>query len=120
VQRVIPRDPEHRIAFASLQSPFGQSISRRFGLPTEGFDTVVLMDPSGRCHLRSGAVVRLLLRLGGGWAFLGAFLWLIPAPLRDLGYALFSRYRYRLFGQREQCLLPTPALRARFLDHAVK
>jgi predicted DCC family thiol-disulfide oxidoreductase YuxK len=123
VQFVIPRDPGNRFAFASLQSPFGQTMSRRFGLPTENFDTVALIDwrDAGRptLHTRSGAIARLLLGLGGGWAFLGALLWLIPAPLRDVGYALFAKYRYKLFGQREQCLLPTPEIRARFLDNAV-
>jgi predicted DCC family thiol-disulfide oxidoreductase YuxK len=54
--------------------------------------------------------------LGGPWAALGALLWIIPSPLRDLGYRIVSRLRYRLFGKHDACRLPSPAERAVFLD----
>ncbi len=70
----------------------------------------------GRLYYRSAALARILMRIGGGWRILGAMLWLIPWPLRDIGYRIVSSLRYRLFGKRESCRLPTPEERSRFLD----
>jgi predicted DCC family thiol-disulfide oxidoreductase YuxK len=53
--------------------------------------------------------------LGGVWGLIGGTLRLVPPPLRDVGYSLVARYRYRIFGKKETCRLPTPAERGRFL-----
>lgn len=63
----------------------------------------------------SSATVRILWLLGGVWYWLGWLLWLIPLPVRNLGYRVVARYRYRLAGKKETCRMPTPAERARFL-----
>jgi predicted DCC family thiol-disulfide oxidoreductase YuxK len=70
----------------------------------------------GRVYRKSAAVVRILCRLSLPWAMAGCLLWLIPGPLRDAGYDLVARYRYRIFGKHETCRLPTTADRARFLE----
>ena len=70
----------------------------------------------GTATIRTAAVSRILMTLGGRWPMLGAMLWLIPFPVRDLGYRLVSRFRYRMFGKHDACRLPTPAERAAFLD----
>jgi predicted DCC family thiol-disulfide oxidoreductase YuxK len=71
---------------------------------------------SGRLYYRSGAMARILMRIGGLWRILGAMLWLIPWPLRDAGYRIVAALRYRLFGKHESCRLPTAEERNRFLD----
>ena len=71
---------------------------------------------SGQLYYRSAAVVRFLRDLGGFWGIAGTLLWLIPSPLREIGYRSISTLRYRLFGKHEVCRMPTPAERARFLD----
>lgn len=63
---------------------------------------------------RSDAILRIATRLGG-WAQLAAPLRLVPRVLRDAAYGVIARNRYRWFGQRDTCRLPTPALRDRFL-----
>jgi len=73
---------------------------------TENLHSVVLQTSSG-VYRRSAAAVRILQRLGGVWSVLGTLLWIIPKPLRDLGYELVARNRYRLFGKKETCRLPT-------------
>lgn len=96
--------------------------------PLQGATAEQLLDPadrerlgslvvwiSGRTYRRSAGVVRLLWRLGPLWKVVGALLWLIPLPLRDLGYRVIAANRYRLFGRKETCRLPTAAERARFL-----
>jgi predicted DCC family thiol-disulfide oxidoreductase YuxK len=69
----------------------------------------------GRTWVRSAAVVQILLRLPGWPALLGRLLWCVPLPLRDLGYRIVARFRYRIFGRRETCRMPSPAERGRFL-----
>ena len=81
----------------------------------EQLDTMVLLK-DGRIYLRSAAVSRILICLGGRWSVFGWMLWLIPWPVRDLGYRIVSRLRYRLFGKHETCRIPTPQERSVFLD----
>ncbi len=64
---------------------------------------------------RSAGVVRILWQIGGIWKLAGTLLWLIPLPLRDLGYNLVAASRYKLFGQKSTCRMPTPAERGRIL-----
>lgn len=102
------------IRFASLQSPTGRALMEHHGLEPGSLDSVVLVD-GGRAWTRSDAVVRLLPRLRAPWSW-GAVLRVVPRVLRDLGYKLVARFRYRLFGRTETCRVPTPQTRARFLD----
>jgi predicted DCC family thiol-disulfide oxidoreductase YuxK len=99
--------------FAALQSEAGARLVREHGVSGD-IGTMVFIY-NGRAFTRSGAVVRTLKTIGGPWRWLGGLLWLVPAPLRDLAYLLFARMRYRLFGKRDSCMIPTPEIRARFL-----
>ena len=78
-------------------------------------DTVVFAD-DGVLIRRSSAVVELLRQLGGPWRFVATLLWLVPGPLRDAGYRIVARSRYRIFGRQDTCRVPTPGERERFLD----
>ncbi|MEZ6068197.1 MAG: DCC1-like thiol-disulfide oxidoreductase family protein [Planctomycetaceae bacterium] len=102
---LLDHDHDGRLLFAPLQ---GSTATRL--LPAEyrdRLDTLVLRLPDGECHTRSAAAVRILWRLGGVWKWLGGLLWLIPKPFRDLGYRAVAATRYRLFGKRDTCRLPT-------------
>lgn len=112
VQFVVEHEREPTIRFASLQSEAGSRLVAERGLPND-VSTVVLVD-GDRVYTRSAAAVAVLRHLKAPWRWL-AVLWIVPRPLRDLGYDVFARLRYRLFGKREQCMVPTPELRARFL-----
>ena len=105
VDFILRRDSVHRFRFAPLQ---GETAHRE--LPTtdtERLDTLVLVTSTG-IHRRSAAVVRILWRLPGLWPWVGGLLWLVPLPLRDIGYRIVSAHRLRWFGQKETCRLPTP------------
>jgi predicted DCC family thiol-disulfide oxidoreductase YuxK len=80
----------------------------------ESLHTLVL-HTGDRSYRRSAAVVRILWNLGPWWRPLAVLLWLIPLPLRDLGYKLVARNRYRFLGKRETCRMPTPEERERLL-----
>lgn len=113
VDFVLRHDRGGAVRFAPLQ---GSTAQQRLPIDDlERLDTVVFIE-GDRITRRSTAVVRLLSHLGGGWTLLAWLLWLIPWPLRDIGYRTVSRLRYRLFGKKETCRLPTPEERARFLD----
>ena len=114
VQFIIRRDPAGRFRFASLQSPLGEELLARFGIDRGVTDSVILVE-GDRWYKESDAALRIARGLGGPWKALGIFR-LIPRPLRDAAYRLIARNRYRWFGKRETCWLPTPELRGRFLD----
>jgi predicted DCC family thiol-disulfide oxidoreductase YuxK len=110
---VIARDPTGYFSFASLQSNAGRQLVSHHGLRPD-VNTIVLIE-HGRTYERSDAMLRVLLRLGAGWRVLARLGLLVPRFIRDLGYRGFARYRYALFGRTEQCLVPTPDLKRRFL-----
>ncbi len=114
VRFAITRDRDARLRFTPLQSPVGQDLLRRHGYEPDALDTVVLIDAAG-AHVRSTAALRLLGQLPAPWRWLGPPLLLLPRRLRDVVYDFVARHRYRWFGRRDACLVPTPELRARFL-----
>lgn len=114
VQWVVRRDPEAVFRFASLQSDVGQHLLSRAGLPARELSTVVLYQ-DGEFYTHSDVPLLVALRLGGPWSLLYV-LRIVPKPLRDAVYNWVARNRYRWFGKRESCMVPTPELRSRFLD----
>ncbi len=115
VQWVIRHDPAAQFRFASLQSAIGRELLARHGLPVDALETVVLVE-GDRHWLRSDAGVEVLRRLGGSWAILALKLHVLPRWLRDPVYGFIARNRYRWFGRKDACLVPSPELSARFLS----
>lgn len=114
VQFLLRRDRQDRFRFAALQSAAGRRLLGTVWTVEPLPDSVVLV-AAGRVFLRSDAVLQIARRLPRPWSWAFALRW-IPRPVRDLVYRWIARSRYRLFGRRQQCLVPTAALRARFLD----
>jgi predicted DCC family thiol-disulfide oxidoreductase YuxK len=114
VQLIIRRDPEARFRFASLQSEVGQRYLDELRVDRDAVDSVILVE-GGRWYKESDAALRIARLLGGPWRALGVFR-LLPRPLRNRLYRFIARHRYRWFGKRESCWLPTPELRERFLS----
>lgn len=113
VQFVIQRDPRGRFHFASLQSELGSNLVTQHGRDPADMDTMLLIQ-SGRLFARSTAALRIVGGLRAPWPLLSVFL-IVPAPLRDLVYRWIARNRYRWFGRRDACMMPTADIRARFL-----
>ncbi len=114
VRFAITRDPAARLRFAPLQSELGRALLLQHGYDPAAIDAVVLVDAAG-AHDRSTAALRLAGHLRAPWSWLGPPLLLLPKRLRDGVYDFVARHRYRWFGRRDACLVPTPELRARFL-----
>lgn len=113
VQFIIARDPKGYFKFASQQSEAGRELLHFANLPAT-MDTFVLVEDKA-IYTRSAAGLKVASRLTLPWPLVGIF-WLIPGWIRDAVYRLIARNRYRWFGQKESCWVPTPEIRARFLD----
>ncbi|HEV8357900.1 MAG TPA: DCC1-like thiol-disulfide oxidoreductase family protein [Gemmatimonadales bacterium] len=121
VRLVLRRDRRRTLRFASLRGPIAEELfTRHPGL--RGVDSMLWVEPraaaSGggeRVLVRSDAALALARYLGGWWRLFEVFR-LVPRRLRDLGYDWFARNRLRFFGPAEECTLPTPEQRSRFLD----
>jgi len=114
VQFLIPRDPASVLRFASLQSEVGQRLLDAYDVPVDDLETVVLLDAEGY-HLKSDAVIRVAEHLGGVYALARAFR-LVPRSVRDWLYDVVAEHRYRMFGRRDQCMVPSPDVEERFLE----
>jgi predicted DCC family thiol-disulfide oxidoreductase YuxK len=113
VDFVLRHDRQGRLKFSPLQ---GETAERLLSSEDrENLGSLVLWD-GGRMFRRSSAVVRILWRLGPLWRLLGGVLWVIPLPLRNAAYRVVAGSRYRWFGKKETCRLPSPEERERFLD----
>lgn len=114
VQFVIRHDKKEQLRFASLQSDAGQSLLHKGNFAKKKLDSFVLIS-DGQYFTRSTAALKVLKLLGGRWSALYVFIF-VPAFIRNAVYNLISRNRYRLFGKREECMLPSLELKKRFLD----
>lgn len=110
VQFIIARDKHQGFRFASLQSTFGQQYQEQVG----EVDSILLVE-EGQVYQKSTAALRIARKLNGLWPMLFVFI-IIPPFLRDFIYDIIARNRYRWFGKKESCWLPTPDLKTRFID----
>ena len=117
VQYVIKHDPARIFRFASLQSAFAQKILTKFHLPANDFNSFVLYE-NNRVYTRSTAALRVAKKLKGFVKLLYGFI-IIPGFVRDAVYNFIAKKRYAWFGKKETCWLPTPELKALFLEEAV-
>ena len=114
VQFILKRDRKRRFLFGSLQGNAGQRYLQRFNRPTNNYNSFMLVE-GNRLYTRSTAVLRMLKHLGRGWQLLYVFI-IVPKIIRDAIYNLVARNRYKWFGRKDACWIPTPDLKARFLD----
>ena len=113
VQFIIRHDPNAHFQFASLQSPQAQKCLA--GHRLEGYSESIVLVEDSKIYNASTAALRIARRLSGLWSLFYVFI-IIPRPIRDWVYSIIARNRYRWFGRRDECMVPTPNLRERFLD----
>jgi len=118
VKFMMKHDRLDRFRYAPLQSDLGREVLVRFDIHTFPDGVVLLTDaltPTERLYHRSDAVAEALQQLGVPWKLMGRVLKLLPHSLRDWGYGVIARYRYRLFGRYDTCPVPSPEQRSRLL-----
>ena len=119
VQFLLEHDRRAVFSFAQLQGPAGRLMVARWGGdPDELTSFYVCADygtPAARVFTRSDAALFVTRQLGWPWKVL-AVASVVPKALRDALYHLVARIRYRVFGRHDQCLVPRPEQRSRFVD----
>ena len=113
VQFIIKRDPKGQFRFSALQSEAGQALLVEAGLDPSALNTVVMFD-GGQFYTHSNVPLQIAWHLGGLWRPFYVFK-LIPKGIKDRIYDWIARNRYKWFGQKESCMIPTPELKQRFL-----
>lgn len=114
VQLVIKHDKKDLFRFVALQSDLGQEIIQHIGMDTQNIDSIILYEPGIAYYYKSDAALEIAKNLGGIFYFAGIFN-IFPVVLRNALYDYIAKNRYRWYGKRESCMLPTPELKAKFL-----
>lgn len=113
VNFTIKRDKHKKIKFAPLQSEAGRQLLKQYGLPEREMKSFLFIE-NGKVYDRSTAALRVSRYLTGLWPLLYGFI-VVPSFIRNAVYDFIAKNRYKWFGQKDECMIPTPDVRARFL-----
>jgi predicted DCC family thiol-disulfide oxidoreductase YuxK len=114
VQFILKRDKKEQFLFGSLQGNYGQEVLKKYGMPQNEFNSFMLLE-GDRLYTKSSGALRMLRHLGGAWSLVYAFI-ILPKFIRDAVYNFAATNRYRWFGKKEECWLPKPEWKKKFLD----
>ena len=114
VQFIIKHDKKNAFLFASLQSETGQELLAQHNLPLNELNSFILIE-NDKAYNRSTGALRVAKKLNGILPWLHVFM-IIPKNFRDSIYDFISRNRYKWFGKKDECMIPTSQLKARFLN----
>lgn len=115
VQYVIKHDKKDIFRFVSLQSELGQKIVKHIGINPIHIDSIVLYEPGISYYYKSTAALEIAKGLSGVFT-LAAFFVILPTGVRDFFYDYVAKNRYKWYGKKENCMIPTPELKVKFLD----
>lgn len=113
INKIIAKDTKNVFVFASLQSEIGQKILKHIGLSND-LDTIVLYEPGIAYYVKSDAAIEIAKQIGGIYSLLRIGN-LLPRRLRNLTYDYVARNRYKWYGKKDACMIPTPEMKAKFL-----
>ena len=113
VNFVIKRNAKANILFAPMQTEAGQKLLRKYNLPLNDMQSFIFID-NGKAYKQSTAGLRVCRYLRGLWPLCYGLI-IVPVFIRDGIYNWIARNRYKWFGVRQQCMIPTPEVKARFL-----
>ncbi len=115
IRYIIKRDKKDEFRFATLQGEVGHQLIQERNIDTSMIDSIILIEPGVAYYTKSTAALKIGHSFGGFWRIANV-LNLIPRQLRDIVYDWVARNRYRWYGKKEKCMVPTPELRAKFLE----
>jgi|TARA_B110000261_G_scaffold41349_1_gene48540 predicted DCC family thiol-disulfide oxidoreductase YuxK len=113
VNFVINRDPGNVFKFTPLQEKQGVLLLKKHAIDAKMLDSIVLIE-NGNVYIKSSAALRIAKKMSNLWPLFFALL-IIPRFMRDGVYDFIAKNRYKWFGKKEQCMIPTPGLREKFL-----
>jgi predicted DCC family thiol-disulfide oxidoreductase YuxK len=109
---VIKHDPKKQFRFASIQGDYGQQVLKRFQLPPDSLNSFILLKDN-QIYTHSTGALKVAKQLSGPWPLLYAFI-IVPPFIRNAVYQFIANNRYKWFGKKEQCMVPSPALKELF------
>jgi predicted DCC family thiol-disulfide oxidoreductase YuxK len=114
VQFVIKRDKHHKFKFASLQSDVAKQILLQFHQNNSDLNSIILIG-NNKLYEKSSAILRIFKILGGIYSVLYVFI-IVPKPIRDWIYNYIAKNRYKWYGKKDSCMIPTKELKNKFID----
>jgi predicted DCC family thiol-disulfide oxidoreductase YuxK len=115
VIKVIKYDKKNVFLFTALQSEAGEKILAELGIDTSKIDSIILFDPNKGYYIKSSAALRIMNEFSGWWKLMQVFR-ILPAAFNNIFYDWIAKNRYKWFGKKDSCMIPTPELKAKFLD----
>ncbi len=115
VTKVISNDTNNIFIFAALQSEAGKEIINHLKIDVSKIDSIILYEPSISYDIKSTAALKIMNDFGGIWK-LSQLFWVFPESFRNFIYDYIAKNRYKWFGKKESCMIPTPELKAKFLS----
>lgn len=115
VRFIIKRDKKDLYRFASLESDLGRQLTSERGIDTEQVDSIILIQPGEAYYIKSDAALEIAKNMSALYPILGICLYL-PVGLRNLVYDYIARNRYKWFGKKEACPMPSKEEQDKFLD----
>ena len=114
VQYVIEHDKNDVFMFAALQSDIGEKLMKERGIEASQIDSIILIEQGVAYYTKSTAALKIARSFGGIWQLAGVFQW-IPEKIRDWVYDYIANNRYKWYGKKEACMVPSSKIMARFL-----
>ncbi len=114
VQYIIKHDKKDVFRFVALQSNLGEKITKYIGIDCSKTDSVVLYEPKIAYYTKFEATLKIAHELGGWISFLRLFS-IFPKAFQNWGYDFVAKNRYKWYGKKESCMMPTPEISAKFL-----
>ncbi|WP_420322649.1 thiol-disulfide oxidoreductase DCC family protein [Flagellimonas sp.] len=114
VKFIIKWDKKDVFRYAALQSEIGKQLIAERTIDTSKVDSIILIEPGVAYFTKSDAALEITQHFGGLWKAFAIFTW-IPKIFRDAIYDLIAKNRYKWFGRKDACMIPTPELKAKFL-----
>lgn len=115
VLKVIKYDKKDHFVFVALESKSGQDIINYLKIDVSKIDSIILYQPGVAYDIKSTAALKIMKDFGGFWILTQVFE-ILPTPIRDYFYDYIAKNRYKWFGKKESCMIPTPELKAKFLN----
>lgn len=114
IQFVIKYDKKDAFRFVALQSDLGIKIIKHIGIANQDIDSVILYEPSVAYYYKSDAAIEIAKNLGGFFHF-GTFFRILPVNFRNFLYDYVAKNRYKWFGKKDTCMIPTKEITSKFL-----
>lgn len=114
VLKVIKYDVKNQFVFTSLQSDIGKEITQYLGIDTSKVDSIILYEPNVAYDIKSTAALKIMNDFGGIWKLTQVF-WVFPEGLRNIVYDYIAKNRYKWFGKKDACMVPSKEIQEKFL-----